>query len=131
MNKNTFIGISALLVAGLIWGMAFAAQKTGMKYLTPELFTCLRSFIGTAALLCLIVPLSVIKHEKILPESRRSRKDLLAGGSWCGVVLAMASTTQQYGLIYSTAGKAGFITGLYTVFIPIACFLLLIPSLCS
>lgn len=120
MNKNTFIGVSALLAAGLIWGMAFTAQKTGMKYLTPELFTCLRSFIGVAALLALIIPLSKFKKERLFPEDRQQRKDLLAGGIWCGVVLSMASTTQQYGLIYSSAGKAGFITTLYIIFVPLA-----------
>lgn len=120
MNKNTVIGISALLGAALIWGMAFSAQKTGMKYLTPELFTCLRSFIGTAVLFPLIVVIGRIQKTRMIPSGHTERKNLVLGGICCGVVLSFASTTQQYGLIYSSAGKAGFITSLYIIFVPLA-----------
>ena len=120
MNKNSIIGISSLLGAALIWGLAFSAQKTGMKYLTPEVFTCFRSFIGVAVLFPLILVVGKIKKTPLIPEDRTERKNLVVGGIWCGVVLSMASTTQQYGLIYSSAGKAGFITSLYIIFVPAA-----------
>lgn len=120
MSKNTLVGAVALLGAALIWGLAFSAQKTGMKYLTPELFTSLRSFIGVAVLFPAIAVIGRIKKTPLLPADKKQRTHLIAGGIWCGVVLSFASTTQQYGLIYSSAGKAGFITSLYIVFVPLA-----------
>ena len=120
MKKDTVVGVSALLGAALIWGLAFSAQKTGMKYLSPEVFTCLRSFIGTAVLFPLIVVIGKIKNIPLIPKDITERKNLVVGGIWCGVVLSFASTTQQYGLIYSSAGKAGFITSLYIIFVPLA-----------
>ena len=120
MNKDTLIGSTELLLAALIWGMAFAAQRTGMKYLSPEIFTSLRSFTGAAVLIPLILILSRLKHTPLLPSGTAERRTLAAGGIWCGVVLAFASTTQQYGLIYASAGKAGFITSLYIIFVPLA-----------
>ena len=119
MKKDTVVGVSALLGAALIWGLAFSAQKTGMKYLSPEVFTCLRSFIGTAVLFPLIVVIGKIKNIPLIPKDITERKNLVVGGIWCGVVLSFASTTQQYGLIYSSAGKAGFLTALYVIMIPV------------
>lgn len=120
MKKNTLIGSAALLGASLIWGTAFAAQKTGMKFVTPEVFNALRCFIGCAVLLPLILVMSRVSGKPVIPQDRKERRDLLAGGAACGGVLAFASITQQYGLIYSTAGKAGFITSLYIIFVPLA-----------
>ena len=120
MNKNKVKGVSALLAAGLIWGLAFSAQKTGMKYFSPELFTCLRSFIGSFTLGVFIFTAAKIRKEPLLAATKQETKTLLTGGVLCGTVLSLASTTQQYGLIYSTAGKAGFITTLYIIFVPLA-----------
>ena len=120
VDKNTFTGSAALFGAALIWGLAFSAQKAGMKYCTPELFTSMRSFIGAAVLLPLIVGISRCSGKPVIPATASERKTLLTGGVCCGAILAAASTTQQYGLIYSSAGKAGFITSLYIVFVPLA-----------
>ena len=120
MNKDILKGSGALLIAALIWGMAFSAQKTGMRSLSPEWFTCLRSIIGFLVLIPVIYFFSRKNNKPLIPREPGSIKTLMTGGIACGVVLAFASTTQQYGLIYSTAGKAGFITTLYIVFVPIA-----------
>lgn len=120
MNKNFLIGSAELLLAALIWGLAFAAQRTGMRYLSPEVFTSVRSFIGVAVLIPVILVLDKVKHTPLFPETPAERKLLVSGGIWCGVVLAFASTTQQYGLIYASAGKGGFITSLYIIFVPLA-----------
>ncbi len=120
MNRNTLTGSVELLLAALIWGLAFAAQRTGMKYLSPEIFTSLRSFTGAVVLIPLILILDHLKHSPLLPENAAERKTLISGGIWCGTVLAFASTTQQYGLIYASASKGGFITSLYIIFVPLA-----------
>lgn len=91
-----------------------------MKYLTPELFTCLRSFIGTAVLFPLILVIGKVSKTPLMPQVSQERRNLIIGGVSCGAVLSFASTTQQYGLIYSSAGKAGFITSLYIIFVPLA-----------
>ena len=84
MKKNTLIGSAALLGASLIWGTAFAAQKTGMKFVTPEVFNALRCFIGCAVLLPLILVMSRVSGKPVIPRGRKERRDLLAGGAACG-----------------------------------------------
>ena len=120
MNKNILIGSAELLLAALIWGLAFSAQRTGMKYLSPEAFTSIRSFIGVAVLIPIILLADKFRKTPLLPAAADERKTLLIGGFWCGFILSFASTTQQYGLIYASAGKAGFITSLYIIFVPLA-----------
>ena len=120
MNKNFLVGSAELLIAALIWGLAFSAQRVGMKYLSPESFTSIRSFIAVAVLLPFILLIGKIKGVPLLPSDRMERRTLISGGFWCGVVLSLASTSQQYGLICASAGKSGFITSLYIIFVPLA-----------
>lgn len=100
-----------LLLCALIWGTAFTAQSAAMAHMGPFTFTAVRNFIGAAVLL----PLVIFSKEK--SESTRL---LLFAGIICGVLLGLASCLQQYGLKFTTAGKAGFITALYIIIIPIA-----------
>ena len=122
-----------LLLTALIWGSAFVAQKSGMDYIEPFTFNGIRLFIGGLVL----IPVVLIMNGKSKngsqeddrtalteEEAVKKKKDLLIGGVCCGLALFAASSLQQFGVSYTTAGKAGFITTLYVVFVPIISILL-------
>ncbi len=104
-----------LLLGAFIWGVAFVAQSAGMDYLGPFSFNGVRNFMGSIVLL----PLIFIRDKKEGVETPWSDKKLWIGGIVCGVFLFLASSTQQIGLIDTAAGKAGFITALYIVLVPV------------
>lgn len=107
-----------MMLAALIWGSAFVAQRVGMDHIGPYTFNCIRSFIGSIALLPVI--LTIGKHDAARQfATRGGRKDLLIGGLVCGTVLTVSTLFQQIGLIYTTAGKAGFITAQYILIVPL------------
>ena len=106
-----------LFLTAFIWGTAFVAQSVGMDYLEPFTFNGVRSLIGGIALLPCIWLLHKLNGES---KKEESGKVLLIGGLACGVLLFAASSLQQIGLKYTTAGKAGFITTLYIILVPIA-----------
>ena len=109
-----------LAIAAFIWGTSFVAQRTGMDHIGPLTFTCVRSFIGALALL----PVALIFEKK--PENKnKNKKTLLIGGIICGVCLVFASSFQQIGIMYTSAGKSGFITALYIVLVPVFSFIFL------
>jgi drug/metabolite transporter (DMT)-like permease len=102
MRKN--ISIFALFITSAIWGLAFVAQRQGMELLDPFLFNGIRFALGAVFIGCFGFQ-RIIRHK---------------GFPWSlGLVLFLGATFQQTGLIWSTAGNAGFITGLYVVFVPI------------
>lgn len=106
-----------LLLTAMIWGAAFVAQSVSMDYIGPFTFLCTRSLLGGVVLLPLIAVFSrKIPGEPPVPGER---KNLLLGGLLCGTALFVASAFQQIGIQETTAGKAGFITALYMVLIPI------------
>ena len=105
-----------LLLTSLIWGTAFVAQSMGMDYLEPFTFNGVRSLIGGIALLPCIWLLERINGKT---QVSGNRKDLICGGIACGLLLFAASSLQQMGIQYTTAGKAGFITAFYIVFVPV------------
>ncbi|MDR0929758.1 MAG: DMT family transporter [Oscillospiraceae bacterium] len=109
-----------LVLTAFIWGTAFVAQSVGMDHLEPFTFNSIRNFIGALALLPVI---AVMRRGKPKP-SRTERRATWLGGLCCGLVLFAASNFQQFGIVYTTAGKAGFITALYIVLVPV-CGLLL------
>ena len=102
-----------LLLAAAIWGFAFVAQRVGMNYVEPFTFTAVRFALGSLALL----PLLTVQRRRV-PE-RFSWRTLLPGGLLAGVALFAGASCQQIGLVTTTAGKAGFITGLYVVLVPL------------
>ena len=102
-----------LMLTAFIWGTAFVAQTTGLEHIGPLTFNGVRSLLGALALLPVILFLSKRKKDT------HSRRDLLAGGIICGLVFTAASTLQQIGMQYTEPGKAGFITALYIVIVPI------------
>ena len=99
-----------LLLTAFIWGCAFVAQSAGMDYVGPFTFTALRSYLGGLVLLPLIY---FFDHTMNFKD-----KKLWAGGIACGIVLGLASGLQQFGIQYTTVGKAGFITALYIIVVP-------------
>jgi len=116
--KNQAIKADILmLIAAAIWGFAFVAQRQGMETMGPFLFNTARFFIGVAVLSPLVWYLS--KKKKSSNKVEVSTKKLIFAGTIAGLFLFAASSFQQVGLQYTTAGKAGFITGLYIFFVPL------------
>ena len=110
-----------LLLAAFIWGSAFVAQSVGMDYVGPLTFNCVRSIIGGVVLIPCIFLLERLKspEERARAAAESDRKTLLTGGASCGVVLCAATSMQQFGMQYTSVGKAGFITALYIVIVPV------------
>lgn len=115
-TKNVFL----LVLTAFIWGTAFVAQSVGMDYLEPFTFNGVRNLIGGAALLPCIALLQLLNEKNGTSKADGgSRKDLVTGGVACGLLLFAASSLQQIGIQYTTAGKAGFITAFYIVIVPV------------
>ena len=114
--KNRIRGILALLIATIIWGSAFIAQSVGMDYIGPMTFLAVRCSMGAAFL----IPLSYLfEKDKNAFMSNWMNPKLWKTGFICGLALFAASGMQQVGLVYTTAGKAGFITAMYIILVPI------------
>ncbi|MCR5717127.1 MAG: DMT family transporter [Lachnospiraceae bacterium] len=137
MNRFVLRQSLLLLTAALIWGTAFVAQSIGVDYVQPFTFTTVRNVIGTLVLLPFI---AVRKSQDGGMASRKSQDDgtaprksqddgtaprkshqsnVVLGGMICGAALAVASNLQQAGIQYTTAGKAGFLTAMYIILVPI------------
>lgn len=122
MSKKMKSNIMLLLTA-LIWGSSFVAQKSGMDYIEPFTYNGIRTFIGGLVLIPVLIFFTK-KNNRQSGENEKVfdfKKDKMAliGGVCCGMALFAASTLQQFGVSYTTAGKAGFITTLYVAFVPI------------
>lgn len=105
-----------LALAAFIWGIAFVAQSVSMDHIGPWTFTCIRNFIAAATLYILMPVLNKFTRSE---GKEVDKKQMWIGGICCGIALAVASMFQQTGIIYTTVGKAGFLTALYTVIVPI------------
>ena len=118
-----FKGSIMLLAAALIWGTAFVAQSSGMKYVEPFTYNSVRTLLGGTVLIPVII--SFRKFDKSSSRTEKSSsKSSVIGGICCGIVLFTASSFQQLGISMTTAGKAGFITALYVVIVPLIGILL-------
>lgn len=119
-----------LLFTALIWGSSFVAQKSGMDYIEPFTFNGIRMVIGGLVLIpfILLMDRKKVRDGAAEPmsdeEKAKARKKIIAGGICCGLAIFVASSLQQFGVSYTTAGKAGFITTLYVVIVPIISVLL-------
>ncbi|EIW19201.1 MULTISPECIES: DMT family transporter [Pelosinus] len=111
-----------LLLAAAIWGLAFVAQRVGMEYVGPFTFNGVRFALGSLSLIPLILYYQNRSPKDIQVED--NARQVIIAGMIAGVVLFIAATLQQIGLIYTTAGKAAFITCLYIVIVPILGILL-------
>ena len=120
MNRKTKQILLPLLTA-MIWGSAFVAQKGGAEVLGALSFNWTRSLVAALGLLLLAVVLNKRDPapEKSAQERLEDRRALLRGGFVVGTILALGSTLQQYGVGMTTAGKAGFLTALYIVLVPL------------
>ncbi|MEI6092096.1 MAG: DMT family transporter [bacterium] len=105
-----------LVLAAVIWGFGFVAQKEGMEHIGPFAFNALRFALGALVVLCI----ALIKDRKKIAKITRTD---LSKGILTGFILFLASSFQQAGLVYTTAGNAGFITGIYVVLVPALGFL--------
>jgi len=106
-----------MLIAAAIWGFAFVAQREGMETMGPFLFSGVRFLIGVVALSPVVWFLS--KKSQQNHKAEVSAKKLIFAGTVAGLLLFGGISCQQVGLQYTTAGKAGFITGLYIFFVPL------------
>lgn len=111
-----------LLVAAAIWGLAFVAQRVGMEYLGPFTFNGIRFALGAISLLPLL--LFYRKKSRDLGDQENKKESAWGIGFVLGLILFIAASLQQIGLIYTTAGKAAFITCLYIVLVPVVGFFL-------
>ncbi|MFG6365810.1 MAG: DMT family transporter [Schaedlerella sp.] len=115
------------MLAALSWGSRVAAQMAGLAYPGPFSFNCVRSFMGSLVLLPVIWFMDRQKKETAEHDGQKTeegtreqnKKVLLSGGLCCGVILTLSTSLQQIGIKYTTAGKAGFITALYILIVPL------------
>lgn len=115
MAGNSFL----LFLTACIWGVAFVAQSVGMDYVEPFTFNAVRFFLGAAVLLPFLVAQGRKASEKRAKKQAGQWKVTAAGGICCGLALCSASLFQQFGIRHTTVGKAGFITALYIIIVPI------------
>ena len=117
MQTKTLQSDLLLLVAAFLWGTTFVAQRTAMDHLGPMLYNGLRFALGAATLFPVML---ASRAGGGTGGDRRGGPILLWGGILAGLALFGGASMQQMGLVYTTAGKAGFITSLYVVLVPIA-----------
>jgi drug/metabolite transporter (DMT)-like permease len=119
MNLQTIKSDALLLLTATIWGFAFVAQRMGMEFVGPFTFNGVRFALGSFVLLPLILRNRKRNNSAGEALSEIKVKTMIFGGGLLGLVLFSAASLQQVGLVYTTAGNAGFITGLYVVIVPI------------
>ena len=120
MNKKALRGSLCLLLGAFIWGCAFVAQRMGMDHVGPFTFNAARGFIGGLTLLPFIAMRdSRAKRRGEQPPTAKERRLQTIAGICAGFALFVPATLQQVGLQTTSAGKAGFITAMYIVVVPI------------
>lgn len=121
MKFKQLRGSMLLILTAFIWGIAFVAQSVGMSFVGPYTFTCSRSIIGGLVLLPCIMILNKLGFGEASKETsgKESKKELVIGGVCCGILLCAGTCFQQIGIMYTTVGKAGFITAFYIIIVPI------------
>jgi drug/metabolite transporter (DMT)-like permease len=115
MNKRVFGADLLLLTTAAVWGFGFVAQRAGMQYVGPFAFNGIRFILGSLSL----VPLVAWRKRGRPPATALERKTLFFASFLAGTCLFAGVTFQQLGLMATTAGNAGFITGLYVIFTPL------------
>ncbi|MBR5595894.1 MAG: DMT family transporter [Lachnospiraceae bacterium] len=125
MKKSEVGSASLLFLAAFIWGVAFVAQSLGMEYVGPFTFNGCRFLLGGLVL----TPVAIFREkqyrtkESYIKLTKTEKKQhttvTLLGGLCCGIAICIASSFQQVGMLYTSVGKAGFITALYIVLVPV------------
>jgi len=119
LKHRTLTSDILLLITSAIWGFAFVAQRAGMAYIGPFLFNGIRFLLGSVALLgVLFIMFRTIQKGKSF-LSYLLRKEHVTAGFLAGIALTLGASFQQMGIVSTTAGKAGFITGLYVILVPL------------
>ncbi len=120
-KKGNLLGSLCLLLAAFVWGVAFVAQTEGMEYIGPFMFQGLRFIIAVVVLLPVMFVTDSIKKKQgtYSPLTKEQKIYHIKAGVVCGLVLTVASNVQQFGLQYTSAGKGGFITAMYILFVPL------------
>ncbi len=111
-----------LLITAFIWGTAFVAQSEGMNYVGPFTYCASRNILGALVLIPVIFLFRYGKFRDKSDTEQVSVKETIKGGIICGVILCVAGALQQIGISMTTAGKAGFISAIYIIAVPIAEF---------
>ena len=123
-TKNSLKGVLILLITAIIWGSSFIAQEVGGG-IGAFTFMGSRSFVGAVTLLPVILVCDLVKKKRggaasSDPNGKGSRGALILGGTLCGIMMFVATNLQQFGMNLGTnSGKAGFITALYILIVPI------------
>lgn len=121
MSSKKWLGSIALLVAALLWGSTFAAQSVASEAVEPFMFLASRSLLG----FLFLIPVSIVKDTlakrsgTYVSPTKSGKKTLVLGGICCGAALTVASGLQQLGMTGDNSGKAGFITAMYILLVPI------------
>ncbi len=123
--RNSFL----LLITAIVWGTSFVAQSAGMEYIGPFTFSVIRYIIGGTVLIPVILIMNNynnksrlsagVSEEVIKDDNKKCFKLSVKYGMICGSILFIASNFQQMAMLHASAGKAGFITALYIVLVPI------------
>ena len=111
MERFNWKNPAMLILAAFIWGSAFVAQSVGMDYVEPFTFNFVRNIVGGLVLIPCIFLLAKMKSpEERARDAAMDKRALAVGGLSCGVILCLASNLQQIGIVYTSVGKAGFLT---------------------
>lgn len=117
MKELPIKNLLMLLLTAVIWGVAFVAQQMGMDHIGPYAFSAIRCLMGAVVLIPVVIFLNSRKEPA--QKAHVNNKMTWIGGLVCGVLLGVAANLQQIGIQYTTVGKAGFITALYIVIVPV------------
>ena len=124
MKRSNLKGSLILCLAALLWGLAFVVQNRAADKIPPFTFNCLRSIIGALFLFGFMAIMSIKNKDYVIVPKTMDKKLLLTGGVVCGVVLAISTNFQQFGIAAYPDGapieaRSGFITALYVIVVPI------------
>ena len=130
MRDRKILGNALLILTAMIWGTAFVFQRTGMESIEPITFNAARMALAAVAVGAVSVAATAAEKKRLAgagpvvtgpgEEQRRAyNRNTVIGGILCGTFLAAASIFQQMGIVYTTAGKAGFITAMYMLLVPV------------
>ena len=120
MVSRKILGNALLLVTAMVWGTAFVGQRAGMDDIEPMTFTAARMTLAAVAVGLVAFAMGPRARNVSAPrETRARRRGTVVGGVCCGAFLAAASIFQQMGIVHTTAGKAGFITAMYILLVPV------------
>jgi drug/metabolite transporter (DMT)-like permease len=118
LNKRVLRADWLLFLTAAIWGCAFVAQRSGMRYVGPFTFNGLRFLLGA----CALIPLIIYRNRRYGTQSVGPpffSLEFMKKGLLIGIVLFCGASLQQIGMVFTTAGKGGFITGLYVILVPV------------